>query len=85
MVSNLQQSRGCRFCIHRVASCDHSVIVPLLSSDDPEHAPVVGELTDWCSSVISPVIIGNQTVEMVHNYKYFGTNIDDKLSFNSNP
>lgn len=45
----------------------------------------MGELTDWCSSVISPVIIVNQTVEMVHNYKYFDTNIDDNLSFNFNP
>ncbi len=32
-------------------------------------------------SVISPFIIANQTVELVHNYKYLGTNTDNKLSF----
>lgn len=85
MVSNLQQSCGCWFCIHSAAGCDDSVIVSLLSSGDPEHAPVVGELTDWCNSVISPVIIGNHTVKIVHIYKYLDTNIDDKWLFNFNP
>lgn len=82
-VSNLQQSHGCRFCIHRVAGCDDSVTVSLLSSD--EHAPVVGELTDWCSSIISPVLTGNQTVEMVHIYKYLDANIDDKPKIRNDP
>lgn len=88
---------------HILKFADDSVIVFLLSSDDPDHGPVVKEFTDWCSSssmcinvsktkemligfrkhpsVTPPLVIEDQAVELVHNYKYLGTNIDDKLSF----
>ncbi len=32
-------------------------------------------------SVSPPLVTEDQAVELVHNYKYLGTNIDDKLSF----
>ncbi len=32
-------------------------------------------------SVMSPFSVANQTVELLHNYKYLGTNTDNKLSF----
>lgn len=82
---------------------DDSVIVSLLSSDDPEHGPVVNDFIDWCkssflninvakakeiwidcsrnSTVISPVVMDNQPIELVQHYKYLGTVIDSKLCF----
>ena len=81
---------------------DDSVIVSLLSSDDPDHGPVVKEFSDRCRSSflnintnktkellfdfrknppdISPVSIENQAVEIVLNYEYLGTRLDNKLS-----
>lgn len=32
-------------------------------------------------SVSPPLVIENQAIEVAHNYKYLGTNSDDKLSF----
>lgn len=32
-------------------------------------------------TVISPVMIENEAVELVNNYKYLGTYVDDKLTF----
>lgn len=88
---------------HILKFSDDSVIVSLLSNDDPVHGPVVREFIDWCfssfmcinvsktkemlidfrknQSVISPLVIEDQAFELVHNYKYLGTNIDDKLCF----
>lgn len=40
-------------------------------------------LIDFCKhlSVSPPLVIEDQAVELLHNYKYLGTNIDDELSF----
>ena len=73
----------------------------LLSSDDPEHGPVVSDFMHWCESSflninvaktkemlidltpspISPVLMNDQSVEVVQQYKYLETVIDNKLSF----
>lgn len=90
---------------HIIKFADDSVIVSLLSSDDPEHGPVVNDFMDWCKSsflninvektkemcidfrrnptVISPVVMDNQPVELVQQYKYLGTVIDNKMCFES--
>ena len=35
-------------------------------------------------NVYSPIVIGNETVQLVHNYKYLGVVIDDDLTFADN-
>lgn len=89
---------------HILKFADDSVIVSLLTSNDPDHGPVVREFTDWCSSSFMSInvaktkemlidfrkvvpgtpslVIEDQVVGRVHNYKYLGTNVDDKLTFN---
>lgn len=88
---------------HIVKFADDSVIVSLLSQEDPVHGPVLLNFVEWCDSAFlninvdktkemlihfgrSPVFlssanINDQPVEQVEQYKYLGTVIDNKLSF----
>ena len=88
---------------HIVKFADDSVIVSLLSNNDPDPGPIVSDFSEWCKSsfleinvsktkemtidfrsvpsVIPQVVIDNQVVESVKQYKYLGIVIDDKLSF----
>lgn len=88
---------------HIVKFADDSVIVSLLSHDDPVPGPVVEDFILWCKSsfltinvhktkemtidfrksrpVTVPLLISGQAVESVQQYKYLGTVIDDRLSF----
>lgn len=69
-----------------------SVIVSLLSRDDPDHGAVMADFIDCCNlsffdinyqeividlrknpTLICPVEIKDQAVEVVHHYKYLGT------------
>lgn len=69
-----------------------SVIVSLLSRDDPDHGSVMADFIDDCNlsffdinyqemvidfrknpTLISPVVIKDQPVEVEHQYKYLGT------------
>ena len=86
---------------HILKFADDSVILSLLSSDDPDHGPVVRDFTDWCESsfsninvsktkemsidfrknrtVTTPAVIFGEKVEIVSQYKYLGTIVDDDL------
>ena len=88
---------------HIVKFADDSVIVSLLSHDDPVPGPVVEDFIQWCKSsfltinvsktkemtidfrksrpATVPLSINDQAVESVQQYKYLGTVIDDRLSF----
>lgn len=84
---------------------DDSVIVSILSSDNPDHGPVVRDFTDRCESFLQnnvsktkemvidfrkkrtvtlPVVISGVNVEIVNQYKYLGTVLDDRLTFEVN-
>lgn len=75
---------------HILKSTDEPVILYLLSSDDPDHGPVARVITDWCessflkiidfkkdSTVTLPVVISDENVEVMNQYKYLGTVLDD--------
>ncbi len=62
---------------HFIKFADDSVIVSFLNGDEPDHGPVVSEFTEKMTvdfrknpSVSSPLVISDQAVEVLDQYKY---------------
>lgn len=83
---------------HIIKFSDDSVIVSLLTSDDPEHGAILNYFTEWCKfsvininvaetkgDVLSSNMIGGRAVDVAQQYKYLGYMItNDKLTFEPN-
>jgi len=73
---------------------DDTVIVSLLKNNENSHGRIINDFVEWCEDMIidfrknvcmdKVTYIKGETEECVQSYKYLGTIIDSKLSFEAN-